>query len=721
LPSVGLLIPDDKRKLLPVMAAEEPVKTIRLLLLIVISFSLTAAAQDLLKSQQPIWTGNPDVSAFEKMENDHLAKAQTSIDAIVAVKGQRTIENTLAPYDNAVRQINSAAYLAGLMQQVHPESAFRDHASAMLGKASAAQASLSLNRDVYNALASLDTSQGDAGTRYYVQRTLLELRLAGVNKDDATRARLKQLNEQLTNQESMFGRNIDDDKRSVEISDQSELEGLPEDYIAQHKPGTDGRIQITTDYPDFFPAMTYAKNDNLRRKLMIAFLDRAYPKNRAVLKDMMNTRYEIATLLGYQSWADYNAADKMVGSGGNIATFIHELDVVTRPAEQKELAMLLAEKQKTHPGATDVWDYENWYYPELVRRAKYNFDSQSVRPYFPYEEVKQGILDVAARFFHVSFQREKDAPAWDPSVETWDVFDNGKAIGRFYLDMHPRPGKYSHAAMFQVLDGVRGKQLPEAALICNLPAPTATDAGLNDYGDVETFFHEFGHLMNWILGGQQRWAGISGLSPEMDFVEAPSQMLEDLLRSPKVLASFAHHYKTGEPIPAELVERMNRASTFLRAGKVAQQNGFAAISYDMYKSNPAKLEPDAICNADFHNYLFLRMSPGTEHFYSTFGHLAEYSSAYYTYMWDKVIAEDFFSEFNSDDPLAGETSMRYRQLILEPGGSMPASDLVKNFLGRQQNMDAFERWMNAEFATSPQQTAHVQRSVADRQANISTQ
>ena len=675
-------------------------KTVRLFFVVAFLCSVPiAVAQDLLKSQPPIWTGKPDITAFEKLENSHLAQAQNSIDALIAVKGLRTITNTLAPYDEAVRHINSAAYLAGLMEQVHPDSTLREHAMAMLGKTSAAQASLSLNRDVYKAVASLDVSQADPGTRYYVQRALLEFRLAGVNQNDTTRARLKQLNEQLTHDESIFNRNIDDDQKSVEVPDKSELKGLPEDYVVRHQPGPDGKIRITTDYPDFFPAMTYAKSDELRQKLMTAFLARAYPKNRAVLKDMMNTRFEIATLLGYQSWADYNAADKMIGSGPNISKFIHELDLATRPAEQKELSMLIAEKQKTHPGATEIWDYDNWFYPELVRRSQYNFDSQLVRPYFPYEEVKQGILDVAAKFFRVSFQQEKGAEAWDPSVETWDVFDNGKAIGRFYLDMHPRPGKYSHAAMFQVLDGVRGKQLPEAALICNFPAPTAADPGLNNYDDVETFFHEFGHLMNWILGGQQPWAGISGLSPEMDFVEAPSQMLEDLLRSPKVLATFARHYKTGESIPVELVERMNRASAFLRAGKTAQQNGFAAISFDMYKSNPDKLDPDAICDEDFHRYLFLRLSPGTEHFYATFGHLAEYSSAYYTYMWDKVIAEDFFSKFDPDDPFAGDAPLRYRRLVLEPGASMPASELVRNFLGRPQNTDAFERWMNAEFDT----------------------
>ena len=186
-------------------------------------------------------------------------------------------------------------------------------------------------------------------------------------------------------------------------------------------------------------------------------------------------------------------------------------------------------------------------------------------------QVKQGILDAAAELFHVSFRQEMNVPSWDPAVETWIVIDHGKPIGRFYLDMHPRPGKYSHAEMAPVLDGIRGKQLPEAILVCNFPAPTADDPGLMDYGDVQTFFHEFGHLMHHILGGQQQWAGITGISMESDFVEAPSQMLEEWIRSPQVLANFAHHYKTGELIPADLVARMNRASAFGRGAWAARK------------------------------------------------------------------------------------------------------------------------------------------------------
>src|SRR6266567_4353721 len=651
-------------------------------------------------SQPTIWASKPDVAGLEKIVNDRLAAAQTAIDQITSVKGARTIDNTLAPYDETIRQINASLYLSALMQQVHPDATFRDHATEMVRKASAVQTALSLNRDVYHALSKLDVSKADPATQYYVKRQLLEFQLAGVDKDDATRAQLKKLSDELTDEQSTFERNISDDQKKVEVTDPKELDGLPQDYIDRHKPGADGKIYVTTNYPDAIPALKFSKSDDFRRRLFLAFNTRAYPKNKEVLEKMMATRYEIASLLGYSSWADYNAADKMIKSGSNIADFVQKVDGAARPIAQRELAMLLAEKHKTNPDAKEIGDYENGYLSELVRRSQFNFDSQLVRPYLPFNEVRQGILDTAATLFHVTFSREENVPAWDPAVETWDVVDHGKTVGRFYLDMHPRPGKYSHAEMAPVLDGIRGKQLPEAILVCNFPNPTADDPGLMEYGDVVTFFHEFGHLMHWILGGQQQWAGISGISMEGDFVEAPSQMLEEWMHSPQVLASFAHHYKTGEPIPAELVERMNRASAFGRGTWVTQQNEYTAISYDVYKTKPENVDLDAVTAADQKKYTQFAPLPGT-HLYSAFGHLAGYSSAYYTYLWDKVIAEDFFSQFDRANLLAGEAPMRYRRAVLEPGGSESANDLVRHFLGREQNMAALQKWMGEEFARAP--------------------
>jgi thimet oligopeptidase len=361
--------------------------------------------------------------------------------------------------------------------------------------------------------------------------------------------------------------------------------------------------------------------------------------------------------------------------------------------------MLLAEKD--HPGAKTLYDYESFYYAERVKRSQYDFDSQSLRPYFPYPAVKQGVLDTAAALFQVSFRQERDAPAWDPAVETWDILDGGRMIGRFYLDMHPRPGKYSHAEMIPVLDGIRGRQLPEAILVCNFPNPTDTDPGLLVVGDVTTFLHEFGHLIHHLLGGQQPWAGISGISMENDFVEAPSQMLEEWIQSPQVLRSFARHYQTGQPIPTELIARMRRAEAFGRAGWVQEQNALSAISFDIYRTAPPRVDLDALYARDIRRYTLDTTLPQDRYFYASFTHLGGYSSSYYTYLWDKAIAQDFFQQFDQTDLLAGDAPGRYRHAVLEPGGSMSANDLIRNFLGRPIRMDAFRQWMSAEFAAAP--------------------
>ena len=216
------------------------------------------------------------------------------------------------------------------MQQVHPDAKFRDSATEMTRKASAAATALSLNRGVYQALGALELAKTDAATRHFVERQLLQFRLAGVDQDDATRARLRQLNDQLTDQQSMFDRNISDGRKTVKAPSRASLDGLPQDYIDRHKTASDGTIEISTDYPDMLPALRFVKNDALRRQLYEAFETRAYPKNREVLQQMIETRYEIATLLGYASWADYFAADKMAGRGQRIADFIQEVDQAAR-------------------------------------------------------------------------------------------------------------------------------------------------------------------------------------------------------------------------------------------------------------------------------------------------------------------------------------------------------------------------------------------------------
>jgi thimet oligopeptidase len=297
-----------------------------------------------------------------------------------------------------------------------------------------------------------------------------------------------------------------------------------------------------------------------------------------------------------------------------------------------------------------------------------------------------------SKLFDVKLRKLKDAPVWHSSVECYEMFRNDALAGRFYLDMHPRENKYNHAAEFTVRSGVAGMQIPEAALICNFPGGVEGDPGLMEHSDVVTFFHEFGHLLHHLFGGQQQWVGVSGIQTEWDFVEAPSQMLEEWAWDPETLATFAKHYQTNEPIPADLVKKMRRASEFGKGLQIRTQMSYARLSLSCHDRNPREIDTDALTKSIYETYRPFKYVDGT-HFQCSFGHLTDYSAVYYTYMWSLVIAKDFFGQFDRSNLLATDTARRYRDSILTPGGSKPASQLVKDFLGRDFSFDAWRAWL----------------------------
>ncbi len=347
------------------------------------------------------------------------------------------------------------------------------------------------------------------------------------------------------------------------------------------------------------------------------------------------------------------------------------------------------------------------FWDEQFRRARYDFDSQSVRPYFPYAQVEAGILATAGKLFNVRFELNESAGAWDPAVKVFDVFEGTEEVagagpvGRIYLDMHPREGKSKWFSECSLVPGVRGQQLPEASLVCNFPEPTASDPGLMQYGEVVTYFHEFGHLMHEVLGGRQRWAGQSGISTEGDFVEVPSQMLEEFFDDADLLRTFARHVETGEPIPYETVERMTKASAHGRASATLTQVMYATYSMETHDQRAEALDLDALLRAGYDRFSRYEFLEGNR-LYAAFTHLVGYTSNYYTYLYDKVIALEFFRRFAAggmENMLGGEIGKVYRQQVLEPGGSKPARSLVKAFLGEEDvSMDALKAWIGREYA-----------------------
>ncbi len=640
--------------------------------------------------------GHQSAEQFKQWVSARLAAHEAAIAALLAVNGPRTPENSLRLYDVALEQLNLAGAQAGVLNSVAADKALRDQAQDEAQRVSQAGTALSLNRDVYAALSAIDLSGASAATRHFVERTLLGYRLAGVDKDDATRAHLNQLHEKATRLSLDFSRNIQEGAQTVIAENAGELDGLPADYLARHTPNCDGHFILTTDQPDMQPVMTFAKSDALRERMFLAYNTRAYPANQQILLELLATRQEIATLLGFSSWANLATADQMMGSAANVRTFIARLEEASRPGAAREYEMVLEFARKHQPGLKVMNAASRGYWYEQFRRSAFAFDSQSVRPYFPYTQVEQGVLDTAAKLFGVQLLRSS-APGWHESVSVFDVVDGDKPVGRFYLDMHPREGKDKWFSATPVVTGVRGRYLPEAGLICNFPGGEEGDPGLMQYSDVVTYFHEFGHLMHAILGGHTEWAGLSGFATEGDFIEVPSQMLEEFFRDVNLLQSFARHYQTGEVLPAELIQKMKLAGAFGRADWVRSQLYYTTLSLDLHDQDPAGIDLDRITKSLYQSLQPWQWIDGNR-MYASFGHLMGYSSNYYTYAYDKVIALDFFAQFDPADLLGCAAGKKYRQTVLEQGGSRPGRQMVQDFLGRDEEFSAFTDWLNEEFA-----------------------
>ncbi len=654
-----------------------------------------SAAPAVGATSAPFWSGMSDAASFERAMDARLAHARETLARVTSIKAARTIDNTLRPYDDVALELDAVGSQAGLIQAVHPDEQVRQTAERVTQKVGALATELSLNRGVYEAINGLDVSRADPETKYFVQRTLRDFRLAGVDKDEATRKRIQALRDELVVVGQDFDRNIRTDLRTVTAKSAAELDGLPADYIARHKPDANGVVTLTIDYPDSLPVFSYAKSEDLRKRMYMEYQNRAYPKNIGVLDTMIAKRAELARLIGYDDWANYITADKMVGSATKASEFLDRIIAASGSKAQREFDVILKRKQQDGPGTTVVNAWENTYYSDLVRKASYDFDSQSVRPYFAFDRVKQGLLDVTSKLFGVTYRPLANVPVWDRSVEAYEMLENGRLVGRFYLDMHPRPNKYNHAAQFGIRTGAAGRQIPEAALVCNLPGGQPGDPGLMTHDDVVTFFHEFGHLVHTLVSGRHQWVGISGISTEQDFVEAPSQMLEEWTWDPATLATFAKHYQTNEPIPASLVKQMRRASEFGKALGVRQQMIYAKLSLSVYDRDPKSVDTTAMVKELTNTLRPFPYAEGT-HFQTSFGHLDGYSAVYYTYMWSLVIAKDLFNHFDRANLLAPQVAHKYRDTILAPGGSKPAATLVQDFLGRPFDFKAWEDWLNRE-------------------------
>ncbi len=591
---------------------------------------------------------------------------------------------TLKAWNDVDIALGSVSSPASLFAEVHPDEAVRERADLAGQEVQKLSTELGLDRDLYEVFAALDPAGLDADATRFLDKTLRDFRRSGVDRDEPTRERIRTINERLTVLAQEFSKNIRNGVKSIQVAPER-LAGMPQDWLDAHPADAAGLVTVTTDYPDAVPLRTFCADADARRELTMAFLTVGWPANDALLHELFELRHELAQLLGYETWADYDAEVKMIKEGGAIPVFIEKIADAALASGQRDREVVLARMRTDVPDATTIDSADLAYYANLVSKEQLEVDAQLVRTYLDFTKVRAGLLEVTGRLFGLRYESAADAVVWDEAVAAYDVFraDGDEPLGRIYLDLHPREGKYKHAAQFDLVTGVAGRQLPEGVLVCNF------SRGLMEHDHVVTLFHEFGHLVHHVLAGHQEWFRFSGVATEWDFVEAPSQMLEEWAWDAEILQTFATN-AAGEPIPADLVGRMRKADDFGKGYLARTQMFYAAMSYWFHTERPADIT--ARTRELQAQYSLFPYIEGT-HMPCSFGHLEGYSSAYYTYMWSLVIAKDLFSAFDRSNMFDAHVAGRYRDRVLAPGGSKDAADLVADFLGRPYTFDAYAAWL----------------------------
>ena len=626
-----------------------------------------------------------DLDTPEKLaarcDADEAAFRQRMAD-IEAFAGTPTVENYLKPLDSLYFSAYTLQFHASSLSRVHPDPDLRSAAEACDLSLQAFTTELGMSRPVFDAMSAIDASGADEVARHVLEKGLLSARIAGVDKDEATRTRIRELNDEIAAIGQEFDRNIREAVKYLELDSVDDLAGLPDDYIAAHQPNEDGKIVLSTQYPDVFPFFEYAERDDLRKEMYLLFNTRAYPENEAVLHKLIAARHELAQLAGFDNYAQLVTADKMSGSPERVAGFLADLKSYTSEAQDAEYEVLLARLREEQPDAERLEVWQSGYVRSLVRREQYEVDTKVIREYFNYEASRDGILTLVQDLFGVQIV-PWETETWHEDVEAFELRDGDEVIGRFYLDMHPREGKFQHAAMFPFVNGIKGQQLPVAGLICNFPSGT----GPMQHGQVVTFLHEFGHLLHWMFAGHQDWMSASGITAEWDFAEAPSQMLEEWIWDYDTVSIFAKN-ADGEVLPKELFDRMIAARDFGLGMGTRGQLAYAGLSLGLYDRDPASVDFDELSSEMARTYTKYEPLEGG-HQWASFGHLNGYSAIYYTYQWSKAIATDMFTRFKEGGLRNSEIAHAYRTKVLAAGGSRPAEQSVVDFLGRPISFETY--------------------------------
>ena len=622
---------------------------------------------------------------------DAIAAAEELINAVVAPPGETAWDSTMAPL-SAINTLMVRAYGEGpFMARVHPDKEVRDAAQEAEETISKWISDLPFRRDLYETVEAFAATPA-AGSLAAEEARLLEFtrrdfRRAGQALSEAERAEVQRLRTRLVELGVAFARNIDEQQDWLDLT-RDELDGLPDEYVAGLGAGeTEGTFRVSLDYPEYFPFMDQATRRDLREALQFKFWNKAVEQNLPILEETVLLRHQIAERFGLPSWAHYGMEEKMAREPGVVEAFYSDL---VPPLQQKAAAEL--DDLRAAHDAVDLQSWDFRYLHTGIRRERYGIDPNAVAAYFPLEQVVDGMFAITGEVFGLTYRRLEGIPTWHPDVTVYEVRDAGddRHLATFYMDLFPREGKFGHAAAFDIMPGhesAGGYVLPVTAIAANFTKPSGETPSLLKHDEVVTLFHEFGHVLHNSLG-HTRLTRFSGFNTEWDFVEAPSQIMEHWCWTPEVLQRFARHHETGEPIPADLVARLAEARDLHIGLMMLRQVSFGALDMAFHAAGAEKdlhainRETTEIGGFPFHEGTF---------YPAGFGHLFGYDAGYYGYLWAKVFGDDMFSRFEAEGVLDPAVGQAYREKVLEPGGSRDAEDLLRDFLGREPNQQAFLR------------------------------
>lgn len=635
-------------------------------------------------------------------EAEARVKLEKDLAALIAIpQAERTFENTIMGYERAFDNYGNALGMSGFLSYVSTDKKFRDAASDLQMQISQYMVDVATRRDVYKAIREYtDTNPRlDPVQAKLVKEMLIGFKNSGMDLNDADLEKFKALNKEKAEYIIKFDKNIQEYKDPLAVT-QEQLQGLGEDYIQKLSKTDDGKYLVTLDYPDYVPFMQNADDEQARKELEFKFNRRGGQENVELLEKTLTLRREIARLLGYKNHAELRLEDRMAKTPKTVMAFLKDLQKKLKPLGKKEDKEMIAYKNsKTGKNSRTLYSWESGYWSNKFRKENLELDSEKIKEYFPSQVVIDGMLDLFGGVFGITFE-PVDIPVWHPDVKAFKIKDkaSGELVAYFYMDLYPREGKYKHAACFGLVEGEEKQdgtyQIPFVAIVANLNKPSGDTPSLLKHSEVETLFHEFGHVLHNALT-KAKYSAFSGTSVSWDFVEAPSQMLERWAWDPQVLKKISKHYKTGEALPDDLIKRMIAAKNFGAGGMYLRQDFFA--QYDM-TLHTADTTPDTT-KLYFELTKKIRGLPLTKGTIpqASFGHImGGYDAGYYGYLWSEVIAEDFFGEFKKNGIFNPETGLKFRREILEKGGTLDEEKMVENFLGRPADNKPFLKSIGLE-------------------------